>query len=359
MKQKVLVKLAPTPEQYAALLRTQEAFNAACNAIAEVAFAGHSANKMELQKLVYYDIRQRFGLSAQMTIRAIAKVAEAYKRDKSLKSHFRPHGAMVYDERICSFPGPDRVSLLTLDGRVEVPFRFGAYAAGMLARKRGQADLLYRKSTATFFLAVTVDAPEPEPGEPQPTDYLGVDLGVVTLAATSDGELLNRIAGPKHAHINQVRARYGRFRAKLQKKGSKSAKRLLKQRSGRERRFARDVNHCLSKAILQTAKGTGRGVALEDLKNIRSRVNGSKRQRRVLHSWAFAQLRAFIAYKAALAGVPVAYVHPAYTSQTCSRCGHCERANRRSQAAFTCRSCGFSAHADLNAAENIRKAACA
>src|SRR5215469_11723246 len=125
MKQTLLVKLAPTPEQHTALLRTLEAFNAACNAIAQVAFAKHSASKIDLQKLVYYDIRQRFVLSAQMTIRAIAKVAEAYKRDKSIKPHFRPHGAMVYDERICNFPTPDRVSLLTLDGRVIVPFRFG------------------------------------------------------------------------------------------------------------------------------------------------------------------------------------------------------------------------------------------
>jgi hypothetical protein len=228
------------------------------------------ANKIELQKLVYYDIRERFGLSAQMAIRAIAKVAEAYKRDKRIQPRFRPHGAMVYDERICNFPTPDRVSLLTLDGRVLVPFRFGAYAAGMMQRRRGQCDLLYRKSSDTFFLAITVDAPEPTLAEAE--DYLGVDLGVITLAANSDGEFLNHSAGPKHAHINQVRARYSRFRRTLQTKGTKSAKRLLRKRSGREKRFAKDVNHCLSKAIVQTAKGTGRGVALEDLKHIRSRV---------------------------------------------------------------------------------------
>jgi putative transposase len=113
----------------------------------------------------------------------------------------------------------------------------------------------------------------------------------------------------------------------------------------------------LSKAIVQTAKGTSRAIALEDLKGIRERISAKgtvKRQRRVLHSWAFFQLRAFIAYKAALAGVRVVYVDPAYTSQTCSRCGHCEKANRKSQATFLCRSCGFSAHADLNAAVNIR-----
>jgi putative transposase len=270
MKQTLLVKLAPTPEQHASLLRTLETFNAACNAIAEVAYEHRIANKLRLQPLVYCDIRERFGLSSQMVIRAIAKVGEAYKRDRKVKPTFRLHGAMTYDQRICSFPMPDRVSPLTLDGRVIAPFRFGAYAEGMLQRTRGQCDLLYRKRTNTFLLAITVDAPDPMPDGV--SDYLGVDLGVVTLAATSDGEFLNHSSGPKHAHINRARARYARIRRKLQKKGTRSARRLLKKRSGRERRFSRDINHCISKALVGTAKGTGRGIVLEDLKHIRSRV---------------------------------------------------------------------------------------
>ncbi len=353
MKQVLVVKLAPEPDQYVALLRTLETFNAACNAIAGVAFEQRTANKIELQKLVYYDIRHRFSLSAQMCIRAIAKVAEAYKRDREQRPAFRAHGAMTYDERILSFPRVDRASLLTLDGRVEIPCRYGAYQQARLDRVRGQADLLYRNGT--FYLACTVDAPEPTPDEA--SEYLGVDLGVVNIATTSDGEIVNQGQSCLHAHVNMVRARYVRLRAKLQKKRTRSATRLLKRRSGRERRFARDVNHCISRAIVQTAKGTGRGLALEDLKNIRSRVNGSKRQRSVLHRWAFFQLRAFIAYKAQAAGVRVVLVNPAYTSQTCSRCGHCERANRKSQSRFQCVSCGFSAHADANAAVNISRAA--
>jgi predicted transposase len=177
MKQTLLVKLAPTPEQHAALLRTLETFNAACNDIARTVFIQRSANKVEPQKLVYYDIRERFGLSAQMCIRAIAKVAEAYKRDRTILPRFRPHGAMTYDERILSFPRVDRASLLTLDGRIELPFRFGAYQEARLNRIRGQADLLYRNGT--FYLACTVDAPEPTPNEA--SEFLGVDLGVLIL----------------------------------------------------------------------------------------------------------------------------------------------------------------------------------
>jgi transposase len=114
---------------------------------------------------------------------------------------------------------------------------------------------------------VTVETPEPTPEEAH--DYVGVDLGVITLAATSDGEFLNHSTGPKHAHVNQVRARYSRFRQKLQKKDTKSATRLLRKRSGRERRFVRDVNHCISKALVGTAQGTARGIARENLQGIR------------------------------------------------------------------------------------------
>ena len=77
----------------------------------------------------------------------------------------------------------------------------------------------------------------------------------------------------------------------------------------------------------------------------------------MLNSWAFFQLRAFIAYKAQVAGVRLVLVNPAYTSQTCSRCGHCEKANRKSQAKFLCVACGYACHADLNAAVNIGRAA--
>jgi putative transposase len=314
MKQTLIVKLAPAPEQSAALLRTLETFNAARNDIAETAFVQRSANKIELQKLVYYSNRERYSLSAQMCIRAISKVAEAYKRDREKRPAFRTHGAMTYDERILNFARPDRVSLLTLDGRIVVPFRFGAYQEARLDRIRGQADLLYRNGM--FYLACTVDAPEPAPNEV--SEYLGVDLGIINIAMTSDGEIVNQVQRAMvHAHVNTVRARYARLRAKFQKKGTKSAKQLLKKRSGREQRFAKDVNHRISKQLVALAKDTRGGLALEDLKNIRSRITvQGKRQRRVLHSWAFGQLRSFIVYKAQMAGVRVVLVNPAYTSQT-------------------------------------------
>lgn len=96
-----------------------------------------------------------------------------------------------------------------------------------------------------------------------------------------------------------------------------------------------------------------RVIALEDLAGIRDRVRARRSQRRKLHSWAFAQLGQFISYKAELAGVPVVFVDPAYTSQICSDCGHVSRSNRKSQDSFLGVQCSFSANADVNAATNI------
>jgi putative transposase len=152
-----------------------ERFNAACDWIADAAFRERTADKIRLQHLVYGEARERFGLSSQMVVRAISKVAEAYKRDRSVQPRFRAHGAMPYDERIMSWKGSDRVSLLTLGGREVVPYRFGEYQGARLDRIRGQADLVLRRHV--FYLYFTVDAPQPPAGEIR--DYLGIDLGIV------------------------------------------------------------------------------------------------------------------------------------------------------------------------------------
>ena len=210
----MLLKLAPSPEQSNALLETVHAFNEACNTIAEVAFAEQLANKFELQKLVYADIRKQYGLSSQLTIRAISKVVDSYKRDKSIKPTFRREGAVTYDERVMALKGLTEVSLLTLHGRVLVPFRIGGYQQARLDAIKGQADLLYRKGI--WYLAVTLDVPEPTPHEP--TETLGVDLGLVNIATDSTGETFSG------AQVEKTRQRMHALRQRLQKRGTRVSK---------------------------------------------------------------------------------------------------------------------------------------
>jgi IS605 OrfB family transposase len=349
MKQTMLLKLAPSPEQHTALLETMHAFNAACNDIAQTAFDEKLANKFELQKIVYGDIRKRFNLSSQMAIRAISKVVDVYKRDKSIKPMFRSEGAITYDERLMAFKGLSEVSLLTLQGRVIVPFRIGGYQQSRMDAIKGQADLLFRNGT--FYLAVTLDVPAPTPDEPE-GGTLGIDLGVINIATDSEGETFSGEA------IEKTRKRMLRLRSDLQKRGTKSAKRHLKKLSGREARFRKDVNHTISKRVAQKAKDHRQAIAIEDLRHIRQRTEARlrKSQHAMHSSWSFWQLRFFLTYKAALAGVPLHVVDPRNTSRTCAVCQHCEKANRKSQAQFLCKKCGHSDNADRNAAINISRA---
>src|SRR3989475_6121267 len=349
MKQTMLLKLAPSPEQHTALLETMHAFNAACNDIAQTAFDEKLANKFELQKIVYGDIRKRFNLSSQMAIRAISKVVHNYKRDRSIKPSFRSEGAITYDERLMAFKGLNEVSLLTLQGRVIVPFRIGGYQQSRMDSIKGQADLLYRQGT--FYLAVTLDVPAPTPDEPE-GGTLGVDLGIVNLATDSEGETFSGEA------VEKNRQRMHSLRQRLQKRGTKSAKRHLKKLSGKEARFKRNTNHVISKRIVQKAHANHQAIAIEELRHIRSRTEARLRhsQRARHSSWSFGQLRHFLSYKAALAGVPLHTVDPRNTSRTCSACGHCAKENRKSQASFVCQSCGYSDNADRNAAINISRA---
>lgn len=192
----------------------------------------------------------------------------------------------------------------------------------------------------------------PHPPPDEPTETLGVDLGIVNLATDSTGETFSGEA------VEKNRQRLHSLRQRLQKRGTKSAKRHLKKLSGREARFRRNTNHVISKHIVQKAKVNQQALAIEDLRHIRPRTEARLRrsQRSRQSSWSFGQLRLFLSYKAALAGVPLHVVDPRNTSRTCHQCGHCEKANRKSQAEFACRQCGYAVLADYNAAINISRA---
>ncbi len=341
-----MVKLATSLEQYKALLETMETFNKACNSIADIAFELKTANKFRLQKAAYQDIR-RFGLSAQMAIRAISKVAEAYKRNRSIKPTFKPHSAMAYDQRILSWKGLDKVSILTLKGRQIIPTRIGAYQVARLDRIVKQTDLILRNGI--FYLAVVVDAPEPTPDDPIGT--IGVDLGIIHLAVDSDGELYSG------EQVDGIREKIDTLKASLQSKDTKSAKRHLKKLSGRESRFRRSINHVISKELVSKAKDTHRQIALEDLKGISDSTVVRHSQRRRHKAWAFFQLRSFIEYKAKIAGVLVKLVDPRNTSRACPDCGFVSKSNRKSQSFFSCQQCGFASNADLVGAINISRRA--
>lgn len=190
---------------------------------------------------------------------------------------------------------------------------------------------------------VTVSYPTPDLLKPKMN--LGVDLntsGHCAVAALSNGKAMK--LGKKAFHI---RMKYRNLRTKLQKKG---LLKVVKKINHKESRIMRDLNHKMSRKIVDVAKANDCTIKMENLKGARSRMKSTnKRIKYALNSWTYAQLRFFIEYKAKKLGVPVAFVNPAYTSKTCSRCGKLGKRNKKK---FKCR-CGYTEHADVNAAFNI------
>ncbi|ABD02295.1 ISSoc1, transposase [Synechococcus sp. JA-2-3B'a(2-13)] len=353
-------KLKVSQSQAAKLDATMDAFVQALNWVNQNT-PEKVVNAVKLQSLCYYQIRARFGLSSNLAQQVCRRLAGARKvaRQKNRPVKAFKRGFATYDARIFSFREKDwTVSLTTVEGRERFELAIGRYQREQLAGSNPKSATLVKRKDGSYSIQICVEA---EPSPPQRTGrVLGVDLGRTDIAHTSEGDNWNG------QQLNKVRDHYSRLRAALQRKASKGTRssrrrcrQLLQRLSGKERRFQAWVNHRISKAIVSRAKATNSAIALEDLTGIRERVNQqprSKAERRRTNNWAFYQLRMFVVYKAAIAGVPVVLVPPAYTSQTCHRCLHIHpdpTQSYRSGKKFKCGHCGWEGDADLNGANVI------
>lgn len=320
---------------------TLKRFAGACNYAAEVGTRERIKNAQRLQRLVYHDLRERFGLSANQACQVCVRVAASLKSGKR-KYAFRPTSISL-DARLFSLIEADWSVSLRLGRRVRLPLRIGNYQKGLLTGQNPKYAVLKRRRNGTYYLNIALEKPAKAPNQ-NPRGFLGVDRGRRDIATTSEGESFSG------AQITAAREKFSRVRASVQRRATKGAKRLLKRVSGRESRFMSNVNHTISYRLVKQAASSGLSIVLEDLSGIRNRTKARKENRYEAHSWAFHQLEQYIAYKANMAGVPVLRVPSHYTSQTCACCLHIGiRRDKR----FECRYCGNAADADVNAAKVI------
>jgi putative transposase len=345
-------KLNPTHEQVSEIEDTLKAFADACNWINQTVPV-MVRNSVEIHHMVYKSIRAKFGLSANLAVRAINRVAGNRKtalKDHSIVKDFEPT-SVDYDARIFSFREKDEtVSLTLLRSRQRINLVLGDYQRARLKDSKPTSATLCKKESEYY---INIQTKSEVPEQIQTDKVLGVDLGITDIAVTSEGE---KFGGKT---IKRIKKHYQSMRTVLQQKASKGTRstrrrcRELQQRlSGNESRYQRQINHEISKAIVTRAKEIPAKIALEDLSGIREDVNKKvgKNQRRRINGWAFYQLREFLSYKALQAGIPLVLVDPAYTSKTCHICGSIGSRNGKH---FSCSSCGWSGDADFNGARNI------
>jgi hypothetical protein len=159
----VVCKLAPTPEQAAGIDATLQAFAGACNCAAAIARRIGSTNKIKVQQADYQEIRQRFGLSANLAIRAIARACAALKVPAQRHSAFEP-SSIDYDARIFAFQeGNGTFGVTLLSGRVPIATFLGARQKALLTGCRPTSAVLVKRRDGGYFLHVPVTGNAPEP----------------------------------------------------------------------------------------------------------------------------------------------------------------------------------------------------
>jgi transposase len=387
------LKLHTTAERFAALRATQLAYRDALNYVSQYAFAhGKMSNKVKLQDGTYDEVRARFHLPSQMACSVPRQVGATYKglwkkvkqnaaarkagqtkkRYKGLdKAPKYVSPTLTYQERKdYTLKKGQQVSILTLDGRIIVPYSGYAKHVAILQNSKdiGAALLWYDKPHKQFYLLVSLEIETADPLPATHTSIVGVDVGVRYLAVASTATGKQSFYSGKRV-VSRAN-HYARLRKRLQKKGTRSATRRLVAISGRERRLKQTANHVISQRIVTQHPHSL--IGLENLTDIRERTkrrthkrkkNGkgvepvSVKQRHsnaVYSKWSFAELHTMIAYKAVLASSMAIKVDAHYTSKACPVCGHTADANRPNKGLlFICQNCHYTLHADLVGARNI------
>ena len=361
--------------------KTMEQYRLACNYVSEYLFNNNfPLNKNEVQKVIYNTIREKFNLKSQMTISCIRSVIARYKtvktqmarrpykyQDQNTGEWYREVRDLNWLHKPISFNRPQvdlqrnrdwsylssgQLSINTLDGRVKVdPIcrGFNQYLDGTW--KFGLAKLL--KSSGKWYLHISATKEVTDFDKQTVKHVVGLDRGLRFLATSYDEQ--GKTAFFDGQAIMRKRAKYQKLRATLQAKGTKSAKRRLKKLSGRENRWISDVNHCLSKTLVQKY-GANTLFVLENLNGVSfERTDLPKALRNQNKSWAFYQLEQFLTYKAHLNNSEVVEVSAKYTSQRCPKCGVIKKDNRNHEKhEYHCDNCGYRSNDDRIGAMNIQ-----
>ncbi len=371
-----------TDEQKASILDTCKHYIAACNYVSEWVFSnGFPLAAGKVQKELYGDVREKFGLSAQLSCCVFRTVSARYRavRTQMQRSplvfvedgmskpiyvyrdldwlwrpiRFKTPQCDQSRDRSYRFLKNGKVSFVVMKGTIAADFKPSPLFKELYSNsawKMGTAKL--ERHGEDWYVAIPFEREVTVTVKPQ--KVIGLDRGIINQVTASD-EARN-IKYYSGNSIRYIRERFATTRAKLQSKGTWSAKRRLKSIDARENRWMSDVNHCLSKALVHEY-GAGTLFVIENLvgvsKSAESNGKRNKKGRKEASDWAFYELECDLIYKAEAADAFALVVDGAYTSQRCPDCGKIDKEQRHhSEHAYAC-TCGYSHNDDATAAINL------
>ena len=363
---------------------TMTSYRDACNFVSQYIFDHDFVLKQnELQSVLYHELRNRFGLKSQMAVSVFRtviaryktvqtqlrkqRVWDGYKKDNHGKDvpnyvkkdltflwkpiEFKRPQLDLVRNRDYSFKN-DMLSMNTINGRIFVKvygLKENHYFDG--SWKLGTGKVVRNGKHWYFHVSASKEVSDFEMKNLK--HIVGIDRGLRQILTTYDEKGQTRFVNG--AFVSKKRKHYVKLRTRLQAKGTKSAKRRLRSLSGRESRWMSDVNHQLSKTLVQTY-GKQTLFVLEDLTGVTfDTVHSRKKENRYEHhSWSFYDFEQKLRYKAHLNESEVVLVDAHYTSQRCPKCGTIDKSNRDKDIhRYTCSNCGYSSNDDRVGAMNI------
>lgn len=377
------LRVYPDEQTVRAFEEMSKAYMDACNFVSRFVFDnGFCLNSNSLHKKLYREVRAKFGLKSQFACSVFKTVTARYKtvreqlaqrpykyEDENRKWRYvsrtlewlwkpvefhRPQIDLVRGSNYSFSQKGTSLSLSTLGDRIKVSFDKPKYFERYFDRSChfGTAKLVRLKKNWYLHIPVSkfIDR---ELNIEAPSHVVGLDRGLRFIVTGYDEQGKTSFISGKE--IARKRRAFARVRAQLQSKGTKSAKRALKRLSGRENRWMSDVNHRISKTLVDRY-GENTLFVMENLAGVSFAEENQrgKKQNRDLHSWTFFQLEQFLRYKAKAVGSDVIEVSAEYTSQRCPKCGRIRKQNRHhSIHEYICDSCGYRSNDDRVGAMNI------
>ena len=346
------------------LERTIEAFREVQQRLSECCYNdGFPLSAINLQRARYHLVKG--SVNAQMTISAIRTVAGAYQSAKSNKRPatrpflFKKARALFLigtRGRDADFRTDGTLSIWTGAGRKHlhytVPEDFKKTLA--TAKEIDSLTVILRSGKLIGRVTLTLDVPDPQGILP-----VGIDLNETNtlVAVDPDGNTLfvsGKAIKVKNRRTAKTRARLQSKHAtrKAQHQDTRSIRRVMKRLGRQQRNRTRTFAQQTAKQLVDFAPPHA-VLVFEDVhmpQPQKGKIRGAALRRR-LSLWQHGMIRDAVTNKAQERGMVVDKVDPRYTSKNCSRCG---LRGKRRRHAFSCSHCGHTAHADVNAAYNIR-----
>jgi putative transposase len=351
------IQIYVPPEKVESLVFTIRSYRKACNFVSQKIFETKILKQRPIHDLYYHELRSTFGLKSQMAQSVIKTVIARYKSAKSNGHNWslirfqNPEYDLVWNRDYSLVQ--DTFSVNTLDGRMKCSYETKGMEHFFVDNwKFGTAKVVFQHKK--WFLHIPMTKEFPELQIPDVSQVVGIDLGLNFLATTYDSQGKTSFYNGKW--IKHKRAKYKALRKQLQQKQTASARHRLKSIGSRENRWMKDINHRITKALVNQY-GNNTLFVLEDLQGVRQATEkGKVRNRYVSVSWAFYQFRRMLEYKARMNKQKVIAMDPTYTSQTCPKCGHIEKSNRnKKKHIFCCKNCRYTSNDDRIGAMNLQR----